>query len=645
MNAEESLRESEARLRLMVEQIPAILWTTDRELRFTSCTGAGLSRLSLQPSQLIGMSLYEYYATQDEDFPGIAAHRRACQGESVNFEMEWCEHVFQSHAEPLRAEGGAVIGVVGVALDVTERKRAEENLKSLNQTLEQQVEQRTQTLEAITGELRRTVQHTRLIVDTADDAFIGMSADGRIIDWNPAAESTFGWTRNGALGLPLVETIVAHQHREAFRDGLRQFFETGESPLLNRRVEISVIHRNGHEFPVEMSATHIQFGDEHNFNLFLHDITERKKSEQALRDSEALYASLVEHLPVNILRKDLESRFTFANKAFCELLGKPLEEIVGKTDLDFYPAELANKYRADDRKIIETGGVFDDVEKHRKGRKTLYVHVLKTPVHDADGNIIGTQAIFWDVTGKQRAEDKMKRYSAELERSNRELEHFSTIVSHDLHAPLRAVGSYCELLQQEYAEKLDDNAKEYLYFARQSVDRMHALIEDLRSVARVTTGGKPLKPVDCQEALDAALTNLTAEIEQSGARVKHDELPTVMADSTQLMQLLQNLMANAIKYCKDCSPEIYVSADPADGDWEIGVRDSGIGVTAADQDRIFEIFQRGHADEDEFSGTGVGLAVCKRIVQRHGGRIWVESEPGKGSTFRFTMRAAKGRAE
>lgn len=641
MHAEEALRESEARLRLMVEQIPAILWTTDCDLRFTSCTGAGLSRLNLQPDQIVGMSLHEYYATQDEDSPGIAAHRRACQGESVNFEMEWCEHVFQSHAEPLRGEDGAVIGVVGVALDVTERKRAEENLRGLNQTLEQQVEQRTQTLEAITSELRRSVRHTRLIVDSANEAFVGMNAEGCIVDWNPAAQSTFGWSRDDALGQRLAETIIAPQHRDAFQEGLRQFFETGESELLNSRVEFTAIHRNGHEFPVEMSATHIQLGDEHNFNVFLHDIAARKDSEQALRDSEALYASLVEHLPVNILRKDLEGRFTFANKAFCELLGKPLEEIVGRTDLDFYPEELANKYRADDQRIIETGETFDDVEKHRKGRKTMYVHVLKTPVHDADGNIIGAQAIFWDVTDKQRSEDKLKRYSGELERSNRELEHFSTIVSHDLHAPLRAVGSYCELLQREYSDELDATAEEYLYLARQSVDRMHALIEDLRSVARVTTGGKPLKPVDCQEALDAALTNLTAEIGQSGARVTHDELPTVVADSTQLMQLLQNLIGNAIKYCRGHSPEIHVSADPAGGDWRIGVRDNGIGVTAADQDRVFEIFQRAHTDEDEYSGTGVGLAICKRIVERHGGRIWVESEPGKGSTFRFTMRGGK----
>lgn len=641
MHAEEALRESEARLRLMVEQIPAILWTTDCDLRFTSCTGAGLSRLNLQPSQLVGMSLYEYYATQDEGFPCIAAHRRACQGESVNFDMEWCEHVFQSHAEPLRGEDDMIIGVVGVALDVTERKRAEEDLRGLNQTLEQQVEQRTQTLEAITAELRRSVRHTRLIVDTANEAFVGMGAEGCIVDWNPAAESAFGWSRDEALGQPLANTIIAREHRDAFHDGLRQFLETGESPLLNRRVEFSAIHRDGHEFPVEMSATHIQLGDEHSFNIFLHDIVERKESEQALRDSEALYASLVEHLPLNILRKDLEGRFTFANTAFCKLLGKPLEEIIGKTDLDFYPKVLAKKYRADDRKIIETGGTFDDIEKHRKGRKTLYVHVLKTPVHDADGNIIGTQAIFWDVTDKQRAEDKLKRYSAELERSNRELEHFTTVVSHDLHAPLRAVGTYCELLQLEYADKLDATAEEYLYFARQSVDRMHALIDDLRAVARVTTSGKPLKPVECQEVLDAALTNLTTEIDQSGARVTHDDLPTLMADSTQLIQLLQNLIGNAIKYCKDCSPQIHVSADLAEGDWQLGVSDNGIGVTAADKDRIFEIFQRAHADENEYSGTGVGLAVCKKIVERHGGRIWVESEPRVGSTFRFTMRGGK----
>jgi len=637
--SEEKLRDKEARLRLMVEQVPAVLWTTDVDLRFTSSAGAGLTGLDLQPDQVVGMSLFEFFETEDEDFPAIALHRRACQGESVNFEMEWAGHVYRSHAEPLRDGDGSVVGVIGVALDVTDLKHADEELKRLNLTLEEQVEHRTETLQAITVELRRTVRHTRMIVDTAKEAFIGMDAGGFIVDWNPAAEAIFGWSRAEALGRPLAETIIPPQHVEEYREGLRQFLKTGESPFLNKIVEFSALHRDGHEFQVEMSATHIKFGESHYFNAFLHDISERKQAEQDLRDSEALYSSLVEHLPLNILLKDLKGRFTFANRTYCSLSGIPLDKIVGKTDLDLYPAELANKYRADDQKIIATGELFEDIEAHQKGEETIYVQVLKTPVHDAQGNIVGTQAIFWDVTEKRLAEENLKRYSTELERSNRELEQFTTVVSHDLHAPLRAVSTYCELFQREYGEKLDSTADEYLYYAKQSVERMQVLIEDLRSVARVTTRGKPLEPVDCQEALDAALTNLAAEIETSSASVTHDELPTVAADSTQLMQLFQNLVGNAVKYCKGRPPEIHISADRSDGDWLFGVRDNGIGIDPSDQKRIFEIFERLHAEEDEYSGSGVGLAICKRIVERHGGRIWVESEPGEGSTFRFTIPA------
>ena len=641
MSTDEALRDNEARLRLMVEQIPAVLWTTDLELRITSATGAGLAALGLVPSQVVGMSLRQFFGTASDEFPAILCHRRACQGESVNFDLTWRARAYQAHAEPLRDVEGTIVGAIAVALDVTERKHAEEELRRLNQTLEEQVEERTRTLQAITAELQRTVQHTRMILDTANEAFLGIDASGIIVDWNPAAETMFGWPRAEAIGRPVVDTIIPPEDRESFREGLRQFLERGESPLLNRIIEFSALHRDGHVFPVEMSAAHIELGSEHYFNAFLHDISERKRVEQELRDSQALYSSLVEHLPVNVLRKDLEGRFIFANRAYCAFSGMSLDEILGKTDLDLYPEELANKYRADDQKIIATGELFEDVEEHQKGGETIYVQVLKTPVHDAEGNIVGTQAIFWDVTDKRRAEEELKRYSAELERSNRELEQFTTVVSHDLHAPLRAVGTYCELLEREYRDTLDSKAEEYLYFAKQSVERMHALIEDLRSLARVTTRGKPLKPVDCQEVVDAALTNLTAEIDQTGATVTHDVLPTVLADATQLLQLFQNLIGNAIKYCKERRPEIHISAEwDESGHWVIGVRDNGIGIAPKDHERIFEIFQRLHAAEEEYAGTGVGLAICKRIVERHGGRIWVESEPGAGSMFRFTLRAA-----
>jgi len=166
---------------------------------------------------------------------------------------------------------------------------------------------------------------------------------------------------------------------------------------------------------------------------------------------------------------------------------------------------------------------------------------------------------------------------------------------------------------------------------------MQTLIDDLRALARITTRGKPLQPVDCQETLDAALTNLAAEIKQGGAKISHGTLPTVQADPTQLMQLFQNLIGNAIKYCTGRPPQIHVSVKAHGGDWVLAVRDNGIGIATQDIPRIFRIFQRLHPDEEEYAGTGIGLALCKKIVERHGGRIWVESELGQGSTFYCTL--------
>jgi PAS domain S-box-containing protein len=369
-------------------------------------------------------------------------------------------------------------------------------------------------------------------------------------------------------------------------------------------------------------------------------LIERRQAEKALRHSESLYHSLVESLPIGIFRKDLQGRFTFGNQRFCDGLSRPLEQILGKTDHDFYPTELADKYAHDDRKVSQTGAIFDDVEGHQKPNgERLFVHVMKVPVFDGKGNIVETQGMFWDETARVLAEENLKRVAQELARSNEELRQFASVASHDLHEPLRAVTSFCRLLQRRCQGQLDTAADEYIGFIVDGATRMQELLEDLLEYTRVGTRGKSFQPTECSAVLDRVLASLRIAVQESAAVVTRDSLPVVLGDATQLAQLFQNLIANAIKFRGQETPRIHFTAERQGSAWLCSVRDNGIGIDPRNAERIFVIFQRLHARE-EYEGTGIGLAVCKKIVERHGGRIWVESRLGQGSAFFFTLPAA-----
>lgn len=260
---------------------------------------------------------------------------------------------------------------------------------------------------------------------------------------------------------------------------------------------------------------------------------------------------------------------------------------------------------------------------------------------DPAGRPVRMAGVCWDVTEEKRAKEQLRTLLAELERSNKELEQFAYVASHDLQEPLRMVSSYTQLLEQRYRDKLDDDAREFINYAVDGARRMQRLINDLLEFSRVSTRGRRLEPVDANEVLGTVRANLSAAIEDAGALVTNEELPTVMADPTQLGQLLQNLIANAIKFRGAESPRVHIAAGEQAGEWMFAVRDNGIGIDPEYFDRIFVIFQRLHATAD-YPGTGIGLAVCKRIAERHGGRIWVESEPGNGATFSFSIPKSSG---
>ncbi|MDG2126249.1 MAG: CHASE domain-containing protein [Verrucomicrobiales bacterium] len=378
------------------------------------------------------------------------------------------------------------------------------------------------------------------------------------------------------------------------------------------------------------------------------EIAERERAERTLKNSEALYHSLVENAPMSIYRKDLTGRIVFGNSSYARVIRKKKAEMIGLTDFDLFPKELAEKYLADDERVTLSGEVLEDVELHETpDKKKIYVHVLKGPVFDAAGEIVGSQGMFWDVTERKQAEQQLKTTADELARSNSDLEQFAYVASHDLQEPLRMVASYTQLLQRRYKDKLDEEANEFIGYSVDGAKRMQKLIEDLLAYSRVGTRGKPLQAIDPTQPLEDALANLKLALEEAGTNVVVDEgLPEVMADVTQLTQLVQNLLSNAIKFQKGGgSSEIHIGAKVVKEGFremvEFFVRDNGIGIEEQFYERIFVIFQRLHTRE-EFAGTGIGLALCKKIIERHGGRIWVKSTVGVGTTFFFTLQKAGG---
>jgi PAS domain S-box-containing protein len=263
--------------------------------------------------------------------------------------------------------------------------------------------------------------------------------------------------------------------------------------------------------------------------------------------------------------------------------------------------------------------------------------VSASPIRDRYGHIIGAVTVANDVTARQEAAEERGRLLAELQRVNAELQQFASIVSHDLSEPLRAITSFTTLLAQQYHGKLDAAADEYLAFVTDAAQRMQRMLADLLAYRRLGAAVPTVAPVDCETLLAEVLADLRLAVEESQAEITHDPLPTVPGDATRLKHVLQNLLGNALKFRHPAAPpRVHIAARRAEGGWEFAVRDHGIGLDPAQAERIFQVFQRLHTPR-EYPGTGIGLAICKRIIEQYGGRIWVESQPGQGATFFFTV--------
>jgi len=371
------------------------------------------------------------------------------------------------------------------------------------------------------------------------------------------------------------------------------------------------------------------------------DVTDRERAEEALRASEERFRENFDRAALGMAVVGLDGRYRQVNTALCRLLGYDAEELLALRAQDLT--------LTDDMPTTEEGftrlraGTIDTYQaekryQHKDGH-AVWVEINTTLVRDNQGGPLHLISQAQDIIARKQAEGALAVSRSELERSNAELQQFAYVASHDLQEPLRTIASYLQLLKRRYAGRvLDEGADEYIAFAVDGAKRMQTLIQAVLAYSRVGTHGKDFAPTDTHALVAGALANLEARLAETGARVTvAGDLPTVWGDDTQLGQLFQNLIGNALKFTRPGETSaVAITAERREEEWAFAVRDNGIGLPPEQAERIFGMFQRLHA-RDEYEGAGIGLAVCKRIVERHGGRIWVESRPGEGATFLFTL--------
>lgn len=677
------LEESHNRLATIVESSENTIIGKDLDGTITDWNKGAEKMYGYSAKEAVGRSISMLVPAHLEDdvwwiMKEIKSGRSVKNYETVRITKDQTIIPVSLSVSPIMDPDGTIAGAATIAIDIAERKKIERHRREL---LEKQ-KNLTKKLQAANKKLKK--QHMELFNINLDlretknkffnafhknpAAMIITDNENRLVELNESYVKLTGYSREELIGTtpkklsPLLS--------------LRNYNPLEDQDLKNNtETEYGIKTKSGEKRIILSRSESIELKSKPHTISFIYDITERKIAENALEKSKIRFQVLMNNLKPGVALIDKSGQFLLVNPAFINMFG--LDEYS-----DIYNVNSQNwenwKVYGEDNKLLKldehpvrratfTGLTVENqlVSVLNPGSDQLIWMIINAePVLNEDGSVNYVICTYQDFTKRKLAEDhkeillkkeqdlreklqqsnqelldiqqKLTKTINKLEISNSELQQFAYVASHDLKEPLRMVTSFLQLLKQRYKYELDSDANEFIDFAVDGAKRMHNLIEDLLTYSRIMTQGKEFDVMDMEEALDHVTINLKVSIDETHAEITHDPLPKIWADESQMIQLLQNLIENSIKYRNQEVPKIHVSVKEEEEEWIFSVRDNGIGIAAKHAQKIFMIFKRLHTNQ-EYDGTGIGLAIIKRIIDRHSGRVWVESELGQGSTFFFTI--------